>query len=183
MVAGITLKKQEVNRNKEDTIAVITELKKSLKEKAAEVSVLQAKVKELIKIQITSKSAKAEYEILNSKYEDLLIKFNEQSNELEYLRQINAKLKSDNERLIRELEQEKAMFSKFVKETSAERSNINTTLKAIKVKATKVKTEEAIKEEAQQIIKPPLSDYLDKLKWVAADSVVKFDNNRGDMVR
>eukprot|EP00826_Nyctotherus_ovalis_P047873 TRINITY_DN5579_c0_g2_i1.p1 TRINITY_DN5579_c0_g2~~TRINITY_DN5579_c0_g2_i1.p1 ORF type:complete len:205 (+),score=46.79 TRINITY_DN5579_c0_g2_i1:589-1203(+) len=163
----MSLKRDKADRGKEE--AAIVELKRALREKATEVTILQQRVAELIKAKIASQSAKAEYEKLQNKYEELWLKFSDQRNELEYLRQINVKLKSENEQLAKELEQKSILFTKFVEETKAERSKVDATLKGIKVKKAKAKIEEAIS--AETVMKVDVDEYLNKLKWIAADSV------------
>lgn len=153
----------KIERGREES--AIVELRRALREKATEVAILQERVAELVKAKVASQSAKTEYERLQSRYEDLLLKFSDQGNELEYLKQINAKLRSENEQLAKELEQKSVLFTKFVEKTDAERSQV----KAIKVKRAKAKTEKAINTEG--VRKVDVDEYLNRLKWVAADSV------------
>lgn len=158
----------------EESVATVAELKKTLKEKVEEISVLQERVTELIKVQIAYQNAKVEYEKLQSNYENLWLKLREQTDELEYLRDVNAKLKEENDHLVKELEGKVAVFAQFVEESNAERSKVNSILESIMLKKARAKTEETIKKESRMtsMKKAHLSEYLDRLKWVTPNSVL-----------
>jgi len=158
----------------EDSVAIIAELKKTLKEKVEEVSVLQERVTELIKVQIAFQNSKVEHEKLQTNYENLWLKFREQTDELEYLRDINGKLKTENELVVKELENKVMMFAKFVEESNTERHKVSSILESIMLKKAKAKTEETIRHEYRttSIKKAHLSEYLDRLKWVPPNSVM-----------
>lgn len=157
-----------------ETDALVSELRKTLEEKNEEIRILQEKVLELSKIQLTYQYCKVEYEKLQTDYENLKIKMEDIVAQNTFLVQTNEALQNENSGLQKSIVQKQQEFEKFVAELNQEKINTNKLIESLASRKSKIRQEEQIKDEGYLpgVKKEPnLQELIDRLKWTASSSV------------